>query len=69
MSGVIPGELGMIDQMIDQKLEKLEKLKNDLKWQLSFEEMDWDYFIQVSEQAKKLRQEIEDLRLVIMVGF
>jgi hypothetical protein len=53
--------------MMDEKVEELEDIKSDLKWQLSFEEMDWEYFIRVSEQAKSLREQVEKLKLLEVV--
>lgn len=37
----------------DQKSE-LEMLKEDLRDQLTLEDIDWDYFIEVAERAKEV---------------
>jgi len=34
--------------------EKLEKIKEDLKFQLTFEHIDWDYFKETADRAKVL---------------
>jgi hypothetical protein len=39
----------------------LENLKRDLTFQLSFEHMDWDYFIDVAKQAKSVEDWIDKL--------
>ena len=41
-----------------QTLE-LDKIKLDLRYQLQFEDMDWEYFIDTALRAK----EIEDIKL------
>ena len=37
--------------------EKIEELKKDLSFQLKFEHMNWDYFIETAERAKKIADE------------
>jgi hypothetical protein len=39
----------------------LENLKRDLTFQLSFGRMDWDYFIDVAQQAKSVENWIDKL--------
>ena len=38
----------------------IETLKVDLRWQLSFEEIDWDYFMETVERAKVAQQALLD---------
>ena len=35
----------------------IEIIKKDLEHQLKFEHMNWDYFIEMAEKAKKLAEE------------
>ncbi len=50
-----PGEEELIDH--------LELIKSDLRWQLSFEEVDWDHFGEFVKSAKVIRDNIEKLKL------
>lgn len=38
-----------------------ELLKRDLRWQLSFEEIDWDYFIEMAKLAQQAKAEDKEL--------
>ena len=38
----------------------IETLKVDLRWQLSFEEIDWDYFMETVERARVAQQALLD---------
>ena len=40
--------------------EEIEVLKKDLSWQLTFEDLDWDHFIDTAERAKLLRMNQSD---------
>jgi hypothetical protein len=50
---------------VDDKLlayeASLENLKRDLTFQLTFEHMNWDYFIDVARQAKSVEEWIDKL--------
>lgn len=48
---------------IEKLTDHLELIKADLKWQLSFEEIDWDHFIEFVKSAKVIRDKIEELKL------
>ena len=39
-------------------IEKYELLKKDLKWQLTFEEIDWDYFKDTVDLAENIQNKI-----------
>ena len=36
----------------------IDDLRNDLKFQLTFEQIDWDYFIETAITAKELQEKI-----------
>ena len=38
--------------MAEVKDASLEELKKDLQFQLTFEEIDWDYFLETAERAR-----------------
>jgi hypothetical protein len=41
-------------------MDEIETLKADLRWQLSFEEIDWDYFMETVDRAKVAQQTVLD---------
>ncbi|KKN63690.1 hypothetical protein LCGC14_0499250 [marine sediment metagenome] len=41
-------------------MDNIETLKVDLRWQLSFEEIDWDYFMETVERARAAQQALLD---------
>tara|TARA_Y100001956_G_C4128568_1_gene191952 strand:- start:1729 stop:1878 length:150 start_codon:yes stop_codon:yes gene_type:complete len=45
--------------LTDKQYKELEEIKNDLKWQLTFEDIDWVHFIETVNRAK----EIEDNKI------
>lgn len=49
-------------KMIENLSERLETLKSDLRWQLSFEEIDWQYFAEFTERTKNISSNIEKLK-------
>jgi hypothetical protein len=51
-------------QYIQELIDHLELIKGDLRWQLSFEEVDWDHFSEFVESAKVIRNKIEELKLL-----
>lgn len=38
-------------------MSRLDSLKEDLRWQLTFEHMDWDYFLNTAREARELEEE------------
>lgn len=50
-------------EKIEKETERLEEIKTDLRWQLSFEEIDWDHFGESVKSAKVLRDKIKELKL------
>lgn len=38
----------------------IESYKKDLSFQLTFEEIDWDYFIETAKSAKELNEKMEN---------
>ena len=44
-------------------MEELENIKKDLLFQLKFEQMNWDYFLETAEREKKLADE-NDLKFL-----
>ncbi len=51
-----------ITQYIEDLTNHLELIKADLRWQLSFEEIDWDHFSEFVKSAKVLRGELLRLK-------
>ena len=45
--------------LTDSQQAELSNIKNDLKWQLTFEDIDWVYFIETALRCK----EIEDYKI------
>lgn len=50
-------------QYIQELEDHLELIKSDLRWQLSFEEIDWDHFSEFVKSAKVIRDKIEEMKL------
>lgn len=44
--------------MSNKELEDIEEIKADLKYQLTFEHMDWTYFIDTAKKAMKIAEKI-----------
>ncbi len=51
------------ESYIQELTDHLELIKSDLRWQLSFEDMDWDHFSEFVKSAKVIRDKIEELKL------
>ena len=40
----------------------IEIIKLDLEWQLSFENIDWEYFIEIANKAKAAQDKINTIK-------
>lgn len=61
-------EVEQHERNIQELTDHLELIKADLKWQLSFEEIDWDHFGEFVKSAKVICDNIKKLKLVDQDG-
>ena len=52
-----------LEAKLEGLIEHLELIKCDLRWQLSFEEINWDHFGEFVRSAKTIKNQIEKLKL------
>lgn len=61
-------EIEITTDYIESLADQLELIKSDLKYQLSFEEIDWDHFKGDTEKCANLQDRIQKLKASLARG-